>query len=44
MEIGGVHYDVNLDTGSSDFMIKGEDTDGQPDRKYKCEEHDCKKI
>lgn len=41
IKVGGVDYQINLDTGSSDFMIKGEKTNGIPTQKYSCKDHDC---
>jgi hypothetical protein len=34
--IGGMHYNLNVDTGSSDIFIKGEHSKGNPPNKYSC--------
>ena len=34
--IEGLHYNINVDTGSSDIFIKGAGTQGAPVIKYSC--------
>jgi len=34
--VAGLEYNVNIDTGSSDFFIKGEQSAGVPSVKYSC--------
>lgn len=36
MTIAGLNYNLNIDTGSSDLFIKGENTPGSPAQKYSC--------
>lgn len=36
MEIAGLNYYLQVDTGSSDLFIKGEQTNGNPPKKYQC--------
>lgn len=36
MNIAGLDYHLNIDTGSSDIFIKGENSPGQPEKKYTC--------
>lgn len=36
MTIGGLPYKLNIDTGSSDIFIKGENSPGNPVNKYSC--------
>ncbi len=35
--IGGLPYSLNIDTGSSDIFIKGEQSAGIPNNKYHCQ-------
>jgi hypothetical protein len=41
LTVAGVPYHLNIDTGSSDIFIKGENSPGQPLKKYSCP--DCLK-
>jgi hypothetical protein len=34
--VAGFKYDLNVDTGSSDIFIKGQNTPGNPPVKYSC--------
>lgn len=36
MTVQGIPYALNIDTGSSDIFIKGENSKGKPDKKYTC--------
>jgi hypothetical protein len=36
MTVDGIPYRLNIDTGSSDIFIKGEQTKGSPNRKFSC--------
>jgi hypothetical protein len=36
LTIGGIPYNLNVDTGSSDLFIKGENSPGSPTVKYTC--------
>lgn len=36
LTIGGLPYRLNIDTGSSDIFIKGENSPGNPAVKYTC--------
>ena len=36
LTVGGLPYSLNIDTGSSDLFIKGEQTEGVPQVKYQC--------
>lgn len=38
LTIAGYLYRPNIDTGSSDLFIKGEDSIGLPEQKYHCAE------
>lgn len=38
LKIAGMHYNLNVDTGSSDIFIKGEHSKGSPPQKYSCPE------
>ena len=35
--VNGFHYHLSIDTGSSDFFIKGENITGEPAVKFSCE-------
>lgn len=34
--VQGIKYNMQIDSGSSDFVIKGENADGNPSKKYAC--------
>jgi hypothetical protein len=36
LNVNGFYYNLSIDTGSSDFFIKGEDLGGNPTRKFSC--------
>jgi hypothetical protein len=36
LTIAGIPYNLNIDTGSSDLFIKGENSAGSPSNKYSC--------
>ena len=36
LNVNDIGYDLNVDTGSSDFWIKGEDVKGDPYIRYSC--------
>jgi hypothetical protein len=36
LQVSGYSYSMHIDTGSSDFLIKGERTPGIPAQKYSC--------
>lgn len=38
LTIAGIPYRLNIDTGSSDIFIKGQDSPGAPANKYQCSE------
>lgn len=38
MIVEGIPYRLNIDTGSSDIFIKGEQSAGNPSKKYSCSE------
>jgi hypothetical protein len=38
LTVGGFSYNLNIDTGSSDLFIKGEEAIGSPRVKYSCRE------
>jgi hypothetical protein len=39
LKIAGLSYKLSMDTGSSDFFIKGEKSPGVPARKYKSKQN-----